>query len=139
MKKNSRAFANQVMLCVLVTFCGGGTVGLGTVWMRHQNSRLAEHNSALEAGIKRVKRQLAETSAMIASAQNPAELRLRNMEFKLGLDRMVEAQVIDDLREPDARLQRMRMKSNQELLQDGLLRDVAERPLIVGFKLAQHP
>jgi hypothetical protein len=139
MKNDSRAFVNQVMLLVLLTFCGGGAVGLGTVWMRHRASRAAEHNRVLEANIQRVTRQITETTVLVASAQSPAELRLRNSEFRLGLDRILEAQVLHDTREAGERLLAMRARSNRELLQDVRAPDApAPTPGLITFKIAQR-
>jgi hypothetical protein len=138
MKNNSRAFINQVMLCVLVTFCGAGAVGLGTVWMRHQISRTADRNRSLEASIQRIKRQIVETSVLVESAQSLAELRLRNSEFKLGLEGILETQVVHDTKSAEERLLSMRARSNRELMRDGASRDAVEAPATIMFKVAQH-
>ena len=52
-----------------VTFGIGGTIGLGTVWMRHQNAQLARSNRALEARIAEVRRGITETIALVESEQ----------------------------------------------------------------------
>lgn len=138
MRNNARAFVNQILICVLVTLCGSGAVGVGTVWMRHQVSRTADNNRALEASIQRLKRQLAETTALIESAQNPTELRHRNEEFKLGLEQVVDQQVVHVAEEAGERLSRMRAKANHELLKEGVRHDVAGAPQLITFKVAQH-
>lgn len=140
MKKNSHAFviANQLLLCLIVAICGGGAVGVSTVWMRHQVSRTADHNRELRASLQRVERQIAETTALVEGAQNPAELRHRNAEFKIGLEQIQERQVTHVSLSADDRLRRMRAKSNHELLKDGVLKDVGDAPVFIDFRLAQN-
>lgn len=138
MKNNSRAFINQVMLCVLVTFCGGGAVGLGTVWMRHQISRTADHNKNLEASIQRIKRQIVETTVLVEAAQSITELRLRNSEFKLGLEGILETQVVHDTMDAGDRLLTMRARSNRELMRENASRDGVQAPATIMLRVAQH-
>ena len=68
------AFVNQVLVYSLVAICLSGSIGLGTVWMRHQISIVANANKALEARIADVARRCEEASAAIAAEQDPAVL-----------------------------------------------------------------
>ena len=56
MKQNSQAFVNQIVVCLLVTICLGGSVGLGTVYMRHQISSTANVNRQLTTEIAELRR-----------------------------------------------------------------------------------
>lgn len=93
MKKNSQAFVNQLLVCLLVAMTVGGSVGLGTVWMRHQISVTAKRNYALLAEINEVNRRSDDIEALIRSEQRPELLRQMNSQFRLGLVPMNEVQV----------------------------------------------
>lgn len=94
MKKNSQAFAHQLLVCLLVTMTFGGTIGLGTVWMRHQISVTAKANRALLAEINEVNRRSDALEAEIRSEQRPELLRELNLRFRLGLVPMNEVPVV---------------------------------------------
>ena len=94
MKKNSQAFVNQLLVCLLVTMTFGGSLGLGTVWMRHQISVTAKANRALLAEISEVNRRSDDIEAHIRSEQRPELLRQLNLEFRLGLAPMNEVPVV---------------------------------------------
>lgn len=85
MKRNSQAFAHQLLVCLLVTMAFGGTIGLGTVWMRHQISVTAKANRALLAEINEVNRRSDALEAEIRGEQRPELLRELNLRFRLGL------------------------------------------------------
>src|ERR1044071_6097267 len=93
MKKNSQAFVNQLVVCLLVTMTFGGSIGLGTVWMRHRISLTAKRNYALLAEINEVNRRSDDIEAQIRSEQRPELLRQMNQEFRLGLVPMNEVPV----------------------------------------------
>jgi hypothetical protein len=93
MKKNSQAFVNQLVVCLLVTMTFGGTVGLGTVWMRHQISLTAKNNRALLAEISEINRRSDDIEALIRSEERPELLRQLNDKFRLGLVPMNEVPV----------------------------------------------
>jgi hypothetical protein len=116
MKNNSHAFINQLLVCLLVTFCFSGSIGLGTVWMRHQISLIANANRALEMRIGEVERHLAETATFIETEQSNDVLRVRNTQLKLGLVPPVE---IVRLTEDPAR--HLAAKSNRGLFDDRAL------------------
>jgi hypothetical protein len=94
MKKNSQAFINQLLVCLLVTMTFGGSLGLGTVWVRHQISVTAKANRALLAEISEVNRRSDDIEAHIRSEQRPELLRQLNLEFRLGLAPMNEVPVV---------------------------------------------
>jgi len=113
MKRNdTHAFVNQLLVCLLVTICLGGSVGLGTVWMRHQISVTANANRLLVARIAEVERHLAETTALVATEQGLDVLRRRNAEWHLGLAPVNEAQVA---RVSDDPVMRLAERRNRDL------------------------
>src|SRR6478672_10235987 len=94
MKKNSQAFVNQLVVCLLVTMTFGGSIGLGTVWMRHQISLTAKTNRNLEAAISEINQRSDDIEALIRSEQRPELLRQLNLEMRLGLVPMNEVPVV---------------------------------------------
>ena len=90
---SSQAFVNQFVVYTLVAICGSASIGLGTVWMRHQISVAANTNKVLEASISDLERRIEETDAAIAAEQDPAVLNRRNAEWHLGLLQPGETQV----------------------------------------------
>ena len=85
MRTANHAFVNQFVIYTLLTICFTGSIGLGTVWMRHQISITANANKVLEARLAELKRHLAETNTAIEIQQSPAVLRQRNASMNLGL------------------------------------------------------
>jgi predicted phage tail protein len=85
MRTTNHAFVNQFVIYTLLTICLSGSIGLGTVWMRHQISITANANKVLEARLAELKRHLAETNTAIEIQQSPAVLRQRNASMNLGL------------------------------------------------------
>jgi hypothetical protein len=94
MKKNSQAFVNQLLVCLLVTMTFGGSLGLGTVWVRHQISVTAKMNRSLLAEITEVNRRSDDIEAQIRSEQRPELMRQLNLEFRLGLAPMNEVPTV---------------------------------------------
>lgn len=90
---SNRAFAHQMMVGLLVTLGFGGTVGLGTVWMRHRVSVLADTNRDLEQRYHEIERRIDDVSAQVESALSPDVLRTQNAEMHLGLVELTQAQV----------------------------------------------
>lgn len=127
MKKNSSAFVNQIVVCLLVTIFCSGSIGLGTVWMRQQISHTANTNRRLEANIKEINRRLDEASAYIAAEQSQESLQRRNLEWSLGLVPVSEAKV---MHVPHDSAGRMISRANRALFRDT---DVAEP---TAFKIA---
>ena len=85
MKKTSHAFVNQVFVCVLVSIGFGGSIGLGTVWLRHQISITANENRILAGRLAEIERRIAETKTLVESEQSPDALRRLNANLHLGL------------------------------------------------------
>jgi len=106
MKTNSQAFVNQLLVCLLVTICFGGSIGLGTVWMRHQISVTAKANNTLQARIQEVERAIADKTTVIETALRPDELRRLNVEHRLGMVPRNEVPVIHVAEDPLERMAR---------------------------------
>ena len=100
----SRAFVNHFMVYALVAICTSASIGLGTVWMRHQISVAANENKVLEAAVADLDRRIEETDAAIAAEQDPAVLNRRNTDWNLGLVAPVETQVRRISEDPVLRL-----------------------------------
>jgi hypothetical protein len=115
-KAGSQAFVNQFMVYALVAICGCASVGLGTVWMRHQISLAANANKVLEASIADVERRVEETDAAIAAEQDPSVLNRRNNEWHLGLVPPGETQVRRVAEDP---VMRMASAHNRKLFGEG--------------------
>jgi hypothetical protein len=115
-KSGSQAFVNQFMVIALVAICGCSTIGLGTVWMRHQISVAANANKSLEASIADLERQIEEADAAISAEQDPSVLTRRNVEWQLGLVPPAETQL---RRMPDDTVMRLASMHNRKLFGDG--------------------
>ena len=115
-KAGSQAFVNQFMVIALVAICGCSTIGLGTVWMRHQISIAANANKALEASIADLERRIEEADAAISAEQDPSVLTRRNTEWQLGLVPPDETQL---RRVPDDTVMRLASMHNRKLFGDG--------------------
>ncbi|HEY5079631.1 MAG TPA: hypothetical protein VII43_07270 [Opitutaceae bacterium] len=115
-RMGSQAFVNQFMVYALVAICGSATIGLGTVWMRHQISIAANANKVLEASIADMERRVEETDAAISAEQDPAVLNRRNTEWHLGL---VAPEEIHVRRFPDDPVARLANIQNRKLFGEG--------------------
>jgi hypothetical protein len=104
------------MVYALVAICTSASIGIGTVWMRHQISLAANENKVLEASIADVERRIEETDASISAEQDPAVLNRRNTEWQLGLVPPGETQVRRISEDPVMRLASMH---NRRLFGDG--------------------
>jgi hypothetical protein len=100
----AKAFVNQFMVYALVAICSSASIGLGTVWMRHQISLVANENKDLETVIAKVEHQIEETDAAIAAEQDPTVLNRKNIGWRLGLVPPGETQVRRVTEDPVARL-----------------------------------
>ena len=112
----SRAFVNHFMVYALVAICTSASIGLGTVWMRHQISVAANENKVLEAAVADLDRRIEETDAAIAAEQDPAVLNRRNADWRLGLVAPGETQVRRVTEDPVMRLASLH---NRKLFGDG--------------------
>jgi hypothetical protein len=125
MDTGTQAFVNQFMVYVLVAIFGTASIGVGTVWMRHQISVLANTNKALETSIAGLERRIEEADAAVAGEQDPGVLSRKNAEWRLGLVAPGETQVRRVSGDPVMRLAALR---NRTLF--------GERPAAVNLPLA---
>jgi Tfp pilus assembly protein PilN len=103
-KSDTHAFINQLLVYTLVMICFSGSVGLGTVWLRHQISVSANHIRQLNTRITELDRREAELKARIASEQSTTELQRKNLAFSLGLVSPQETQIVRVTESPEERL-----------------------------------
>ena len=81
----ANAFINQLLVYTLVMLVFTGSIGFGTVWLRHEISLAANRNKLLQADLADVQRQIDQFTAEIAAAKNPDTLIRLNSEMRLGL------------------------------------------------------
>jgi len=93
-KKDTHAFVNQLLIYTLVMICFSGSIGLGTVWLRHQISLTANNTKQLEQRIIEAERHLSELNTQVTAEQSIDVLARRNTEWKLGLVLPKEPQVV---------------------------------------------
>ena len=84
-KHDNHAFVNQLLVYTLVMICFSGSIGLGTVWMRHQISATANSAKVLDSRCNEIERQINQMRAAVEREQDPAILKLRNDQWNLGL------------------------------------------------------
>ena len=121
---------NQLLVCLLVTICIGGSIGVGTVWMRHQISVTAKLNRELAAELGRLERLLDEQRTISETEQAPDKLRGLNAALRLGLVPMSEIPV---LHVTENVVDRMALRANRDLFTDA-----AVRPTPITFQVAQR-
>ena len=124
-RAGTQAFVNQFMVYALVAIFGSASIGVGTVWMRHQISVVANANKVLEASIAGLERRIEEADAAIAAEQDPAVLNRRNSEWRLGLVAPGETQV---RRVPEDPVMRLTALHNRTLF--------GEVPATVSIRIA---
>ncbi|CAM2988658.1 hypothetical protein [Rariglobus hedericola] len=103
-KKDTHAFVNQLLIYTLVMICFSGSIGLGTVWLRHQISLTANNTKLLEQRIVEAERHLSELNTQVTGEQSIDVLARRNTEWKLGLVLPKEPQVVRVSESPERRL-----------------------------------
>ncbi len=124
-KSETHAFVNQLLVYTLVVIGFSGSIGLGTVWLRHQISLSANAAKQLEARINEVKRHIHEKDAEIEKAQSPAMLEYLNEQMKLGLQPPAPQQVQHIVGDP---VRLLAAKRNRGLFPD--------EPVAVSFQVA---
>jgi hypothetical protein len=112
---STQAFVNQLLVYTLVMICFSGSIGLGTVWMRHQISLTANATKVLDARITEVERHLFETTTAIETERDPEVLLRRNAAWHLGLVRPMPAQVVRVAEDP---VRHLAAKRNRGLFSD---------------------
>ena len=126
-KTSNHAFVNQLLVYTLVMICFSGSIGLGTVWMRHQISLTANATKVLDARIAEVERRVNETTTVIETEQDPGILKRRNTEWHLGLVQPGQEQIV---RIPGDPVLRLAAKRNRGLYTDGVT------PVTVSLRVA---
>lgn len=124
---SNHGFVNQLLVYTLVMIGFSGSIGLGTVWMRHQISVTANTNRILDARLAAVERHLAETTTAAESERDTHVLLRRNTEWRLGLVPPSQEQVVHVGEDP---VMRLAAKRNR-----GLFGDAAPRitlPIALG-------
>ncbi len=84
-KSAPSAFVNQLLVYTMVMLVFTGSIGFGTVWLRHEISLAANRNKVLQARFAEVQRHLDQLTAEIAAVQNPDALIRLNSDMRLGL------------------------------------------------------
>jgi hypothetical protein len=120
-------FINQLLVYTLVMICFSGSIGLGTVWMRHQISLTANAARILDARIAAIERHLTEATAAAETERDTNVLLRRNAEWNLGLVPPNQAQIVHVQEDP---VMLLRAKAGGGLL--------GERAVKVAFPLALH-
>ena len=92
-KSATGGFINQVLACTLVMLVFTGSIGFGTVWLRHEISLAANRNKTLQAQLDDVQRRLDQLIAEIAAAQTPDALIRLDESLRLGLDSPRQEQI----------------------------------------------
>jgi hypothetical protein len=103
---------NKIVALTLCLLVFSGTLGLGAVWVRQEIFSTANRSNVLESKIADIERRLDEVVAEVAIAENPQQLKDRNVSMHLGLVMPKEGiQVVRVLGSPEFRLL---AKRNQE-------------------------
>ena len=89
----TQAFVNQLVVYTLVTLAGGGSVGLGAVWMQQQITMTAAANKALERDCANLLRRLDDLNLQVEKEIAPSVLEQRNLELNLGLEQTPQEKV----------------------------------------------
>lgn len=121
-------FTHPLLIGLLATIGFGGSVGVGTVWMRHQVSVLADTNRDLEQQYREVERRLDDVRAQVESELSPDVLRARNQSMHLGLVELTEVP-IDTV--PFDPIPRLVAKANRRVLE----REAVTNGMAIQFNL----
>lgn len=115
---SSPGFVNQLLIYSLVMIGFSGSIGLGTVWMRHQISMAANSTKQLTARIAEVERHLAEATTAAESERDANVLLRRNAEWRLGLVPPRQDQIVHVGDDP---VMHLAAKRNRGLFGDGAM------------------
>lgn len=97
MKRTTKSAAspvNRLLLATILLLAFAGSIGLATVWLRHQISEVAQSTKQMEGRLTEVHRRSAETNAEIAAALNPEMLLGQNTSLRLGLAMPRDYQIV---------------------------------------------
>jgi anti-sigma-K factor RskA len=92
-KSPTSAFINQLLVYTLVMLVFTGSIGFGTVWLRHEISLAANRDKNLQAHLDEVQRHLDQLTAEIAAVQTPDALIRLDSSLRLGLDTPRQEQI----------------------------------------------
>ena len=116
--RSTHAFVSQACVFTLAAICFSGSIGLGTVWMRHQISVTANANKVLEARLAELDRHIAEMEALRTAEEKPAALKLLNASLGLGLVEPVPDKQVQ--RVSGSAVERLAAKRNREIFNTGV-------------------
>ena len=85
-KSATSAFVNQLLVFTLGMLVFTGSIGFGTVWLRHEISLAANRNRVLQGQLDEVQRRLDQLIAEVAAARTPDALIRMDESLRLGLD-----------------------------------------------------
>lgn len=85
---------NRVLLWSFLLLAYAGSIGFGTVWLRHQIALSATENREIEHRVVEIERSLSQVNAELAVALSPDYLIARNNELGLELARPSETQIV---------------------------------------------
>ena len=107
MKRKTKPAAspvNRLLLATILLLAFAGSIGLATVWLRHEISEVAQSNKKMQQRIVEVQRRTAATNAEIAAALNPEVLLTQNSALRLGLGMPRDHQIVSVIEPVEARL-----------------------------------
>jgi len=102
--KKAASPVNRLLLATILLLAFAGSIGLGTVWLRHEISAVAEANKQMQQRIVEVQRRTAATNAEIAAALNPEVLLTQNSALRLGLGMPRDYQIVSVAEPVEVRL-----------------------------------
>ncbi|HLP08429.1 MAG TPA: hypothetical protein VK178_09695 [Opitutaceae bacterium] len=102
--KKAASPVNRLLLATILLLAFAGTIGLATVWLRHQISDVAQANKRMQQRIVEVQRCTAQTNAEIAAALNPEVLLSQNHVLRLGLEMPRDYQIVSVAEPVEVRL-----------------------------------
>lgn len=113
-----QGFVNQLLVYTLVMIGFSGSIGLGTVWIRHQISITANTTKQLALQIADVERRLAETTTAAESERDQNILLRRNAEWRLGLVPPSQEQIVHITEDP---VMKLAAKRDRHLFSDSAI------------------
>lgn len=103
---------NRLLIATVMLLLFAGSIGLATVWLRHQVSEVAAANQSAQVRISELDRRIAEVNAQVAAGLSPEVLLRQNSRLRLGLAAPRDNQIIRVDEEVEIRLA---AKRNAEL------------------------
>lgn len=120
MKKNpsQSVLWNRLLIATVLLLMFAGSIGLATVWLRHQVSEVATANQNAQVRIAELDRRIAEVNAQVAAGLSPEVLLRQNTRLRLGLAAPRDSQIVRVDEEVEIRLA---AKRNAELYTAGVV------------------